>query len=176
MEHFFNVYGSNVATPYLHIFAAHIHEFKQIHNEINSFNCQGLEKLNDLTTSQFFRATNKRIMKKTKCDEEDQTTDYKIWIRQILELRNRMDLQSFLQSWSYMYKLKLFFQKLFLDSILKLDFCCNEPANKITKTATGSKGYHYRLHNWITLASTFFSQYTNNLSVGNKLFYQHSNR
>ena len=60
MELFFSCYERSVVTPYLHIFAAHLHEFKEINNTINNFNLQGLEKLNDLTTMQFFKATNKR--------------------------------------------------------------------------------------------------------------------
>ena len=64
MQHFFSVYDNNIASPYMHIFVAHIHEFKKIHSIINAFNFQGLEKLNDLTTSQFFRATNKKTKRK----------------------------------------------------------------------------------------------------------------
>ena len=89
MQHFFSVYDNNIATPYMHIFVANIHEFKKIHSIINAFNCQGLEKLNDLTTSQFFRATNKKTIK----TNESIPLDDRIWLRQILELRSRMDTQ-----------------------------------------------------------------------------------
>ena len=133
MGQFFACYDRKLVTPYMHIFSAHLHEFKQINGTINSFNIQGLEKLNDLTTSQFFRATNRRKTNKCKkrapdveiaahdrnggtiaanndynpfvnadsdadsVDEDEQNTD-KIWIKQMIELRNRNDKQSFLKS------------------------------------------------------------------------------
>ena len=84
MDNYFTCYRHSSVTPYIHIFVAHLHEFKQINGSINNFNMQGLEKLNDMSTNQFFRATNKR------------TTDPKLWIKQIIDLRNRMDLHSFI--------------------------------------------------------------------------------
>ena len=74
MEAYFACFERSSVTPYLHIFVAHLHEFKQINGTINNFNMQGLEKLNDMTTNQFFRATNKK-----------KTTQEKLWIKQIIE-------------------------------------------------------------------------------------------
>ena len=119
----------------MHIFVAHLHEFKSINGAINSFNIQGLEKLNDLTTSQFFRATNRKKTNKCKkrsvsqvelpsinetveivnnvdkdnidfnpftnqelsssSSSEDEQDNNKIWLKQMIELRNRNDEQSF---------------------------------------------------------------------------------
>ena len=49
----------------------------QLHGDVNLFYEQGLEKLNDLTTSQFYRSTNK--------------TNF---ITQLLNLRNRDEVVS----------------------------------------------------------------------------------
>ena len=133
MELFFSCYDKSFVTPYLHIFVAHLHEFKQIHRTVNNFNIQGLEKLNDLTTMQFFKQTNKRKTNKRRqkhtditknseamdCDDsvnisidsnhlnedEDKGSassndecENKIWLKQIFELRNRNDEQSFMPS------------------------------------------------------------------------------
>ena len=72
---FTSVYHKSHETPYIHLFVNHLHEFIDIHGDVNSYSQQGLEKLNDLTTSQFFRGTNK-----------------KNFLKQILEKRNRLEL------------------------------------------------------------------------------------
>ena len=89
--------------PYLHILVAHLHEFKMIHGSVNNFNQQGLEKLNDRTTMEYFRATNKNKYAWRRANENgDERTIFdetytihenfdKIWLIQILELRNRND-------------------------------------------------------------------------------------
>ena len=51
-------YQSKDCTPYIHAFAMHTSEFIQLHGNIVSFTQQGLEKLNDVTTKQYQRATN----------------------------------------------------------------------------------------------------------------------
>jgi len=61
-------------TPYMHVFSHHLFEFVEIHGNIKKFNLQGLEKLNDKTTQQYFKATDKLRYEK-----------------QILEKRNRIE-------------------------------------------------------------------------------------
>ncbi|RMZ97560.1 hypothetical protein BpHYR1_039871 [Brachionus plicatilis] len=41
-------------------FFSHVHQFQKFHGDIILFNLRGLEKLNDQTTIQYFRASNKR--------------------------------------------------------------------------------------------------------------------
>ena len=74
---FTSVYHKSQETPYIHLFVNHLHEFIEIHGDVNSYSQQGLEKLNDITTSQFFRSTNKKGS-----------------LKQILEKRNRLELYS----------------------------------------------------------------------------------
>lgn len=47
-------------TPYIHCFVCHMHEFRKLHGNFNLFNQQGLEKLNDITTEQVFRGSNRK--------------------------------------------------------------------------------------------------------------------
>jgi hypothetical protein len=47
-------------TPYMHIFIKHTDFFVSRHGDIDLFNCQGLEKLNDHTSTEYFRASNKK--------------------------------------------------------------------------------------------------------------------
>lgn len=60
LELFLSVYNKATVTPYMHAFVAHLHEFVHLYKDINAFNCQGLEKLNDISTAQYFKGTNKR--------------------------------------------------------------------------------------------------------------------
>jgi hypothetical protein len=55
---FLTVYSKVTVTPYMHAFVAHLHEFVYLYKDINAFNCQGLEKLNDISTTQYFKGTN----------------------------------------------------------------------------------------------------------------------
>ncbi len=75
LELYLTVYSKTTVTPYMHAFVSHLPEFVHMYKDINSFNCQGIEKLNDLTTNQFFRGTNK-----------SETA-----LHQILKRRNRME-------------------------------------------------------------------------------------
>lgn len=72
---FLSVFQRSEITPYIHVFISHLSQFVDMHNDINKFNIQGLEKLNDLTTSQYFRGTNKK----------------KDYLKQILAKRNRIE-------------------------------------------------------------------------------------
>jgi hypothetical protein len=57
---YLSVYNKATVTPYMHAFVQHLHEFVYLYKDINAFNCQGLEKLNDITTTQYFKGTNKK--------------------------------------------------------------------------------------------------------------------
>ena len=75
LELFLSIYNKTTVTPYIHAFVAHLHEFVFLYKDINAFNLQGLEKLNDMTTYQYFKGTNK----------------HKNALTQILQKRNRME-------------------------------------------------------------------------------------
>lgn len=75
IEKFKLAYNEEHITPYMHAFVHHFHQFIDLHGDINMYNEQGIEKLNDLTTSQFYRNTNK-----------------KKFIRQLINLRNRLEI------------------------------------------------------------------------------------
>ena len=57
---YMSIYNKVTITPYMHAFVAHLHEFVHLYKDINIFNCQGIEKLNDMSTLQFFKGTNKK--------------------------------------------------------------------------------------------------------------------
>ena len=129
MKLFFSCYQRNDVTPYIHVLSAHLHEFKILSIVTSEFTLQGLEKLNDLTTRQFFNATNKHNNKRKSksnkevdkvssmevnqieselnhvssspltgedlTEEEPIFLNNKLWVKQIIELRNRLDEQSF---------------------------------------------------------------------------------
>lgn len=69
-------YISKHITPYIHAFVFHLPEFYKLHGDINLFNQQGLEKLNDLSTLSFHRGSNK-----------DET-----YLKQLINKRNRQEL------------------------------------------------------------------------------------
>ena len=75
LELFLTVYSKATITPYMHAFVYHLHEFVFLFKDVNAFNCQGLEKLNDMTTGQYFKGTNKSVSA----------------IHQILNKRNRLE-------------------------------------------------------------------------------------
>ncbi|RNA32675.1 hypothetical protein BpHYR1_027990 [Brachionus plicatilis] len=74
------IYPRTTVTPYMHAFVAHLHEFVFLYQDINAFNCQGLEKLNDISTNQYFKGTNKRSSA----------------LRQMMDKRNRMEYLGYL--------------------------------------------------------------------------------
>ena len=55
-----SLYTQTSVTPYMHMFNYHLIDQYKKYGNINYFNTQGLEKLNDLSTMDFFKATNKR--------------------------------------------------------------------------------------------------------------------
>lgn len=72
---FKNIYGAKNITPYMHAFVFHMPEFINLHGNINRYNLQGLEKLNDITTQIYHRSSNKK----------------ETFLKQILEKRNRQE-------------------------------------------------------------------------------------
>ena len=80
LEHFIEIYDCIEITPYMHIFAYHLHELHGLYGNVNQFNGEGLEKKNDILKSQYHRATNKHV-------------DY---LKQLLFHQNRMDILSHL--------------------------------------------------------------------------------
>ena len=76
VESFVSIYQAKDVTPYMHAFAMHIPEFMSLHGNVVAFTQQGLEKLNDLTTQHFQRASNHR--------------DYEA-LKQIMEKWNRIE-------------------------------------------------------------------------------------
>ena len=76
LKAFTDIYDPKHITPYIHIFVNHVHGFIEKYTDVNQFNVEGLEKLNHMTHSQVFRATNRSV-------------DY---LKQIMRKRNRMEL------------------------------------------------------------------------------------
>ena len=65
-------------TPYIHIFTFHLPEFIQKHKNINIYNLQGLEKLNDFVTQIYHCSSNKHKLNNS-------------YIFQMIKKRNRVD-------------------------------------------------------------------------------------
>jgi len=59
LNDFCAIYQKKKITPYLHAVCHHLPDMIEKFGNINYFSAQGLEKLNDLTTNEFFLATNK---------------------------------------------------------------------------------------------------------------------
>lgn len=76
MEKFLSVYQTKHVTPYMHALFSHVSEFVALHGNIVAFTQQGLEKLNDITTKNYFRASNQRNTEA---------------LEQILQKNNRME-------------------------------------------------------------------------------------
>jgi hypothetical protein len=81
-DQFVTLYGSSL-TPYVHCFVSHSHEFRELHGDFNLFNQQGLEKLNDKTTMDYFRSTNRAWFK------DDHFSNFLV---QMMNKRNRNEL------------------------------------------------------------------------------------
>ena len=62
-------------TPYVHSFVFHVPEFIQNYKNLNLFSTQALEKLNNVTKTNFFKNTNKR----------------NTFLQQLLEKANRVE-------------------------------------------------------------------------------------
>jgi hypothetical protein len=60
LKKFLKIYQQKEVTPYIHFFSLHLNEQYEKFGNLNYFSAQGLEKLNDLSTYQFFSSTNKK--------------------------------------------------------------------------------------------------------------------
>ena len=61
LKAFTDIYDPKHITPYIYIFVNHVHEFIEKYTDVNQFNVEDFEKLNHMTHSQVFRATNRRL-------------------------------------------------------------------------------------------------------------------
>ena len=59
-SNFVYIYQIKDVTPYIHALFFHVPEFLIMHNNLNYFNQQGLEKYNDISSKHYFRASNHR--------------------------------------------------------------------------------------------------------------------
>ena len=57
---FLSIYQSKHITPYVHLLVSHIPEFLELYGTLSPYSQQGLEKLNDDLTKDYFRSTNHR--------------------------------------------------------------------------------------------------------------------
>ena len=57
---FTSIYLIKHVTPYMHILVSHIPPFIKLYGSLACFSQQGLEKLNDEITNDYFSSTNKR--------------------------------------------------------------------------------------------------------------------
>ena len=60
LDLFLSLYPTKHVTPYMHALVWHVPEFLNLYGTICPFTQQGLEKLNDKTTKDYFRSTNQR--------------------------------------------------------------------------------------------------------------------
>ena len=59
LEFYIILSGKENITPYVHAFVFHVPEFLERFGQLNLYNVQGLEKINDLTTHYYHTSTNK---------------------------------------------------------------------------------------------------------------------
>ena len=61
LEAYLSIEGaeSRELTPYIHCFVSHLPEFIEKYGDINLYNVQGLEKVNDFATQYYHGSTNK---------------------------------------------------------------------------------------------------------------------
>jgi len=60
LKEFLEVYQTKQATPYVHLLTNHIGEMLETHGSLAPFTQQGVEKLNDIITQNYFKSTNHR--------------------------------------------------------------------------------------------------------------------
>lgn len=77
---FVKSYKPKNITPYIHAFVDHVPESIRLFKDLNSFNLQGLEKLNHITIISFQRSTNKHLTQNKKC-----------FVKQLIEKMNRRE-------------------------------------------------------------------------------------
>ena len=76
VENFLSLYHDQFVTPYIHAMACHVGDFICIHGGILPFTQQGMEKLNDVFTKVYFRATNHKG---------------DVALKQVMEKQNRLE-------------------------------------------------------------------------------------
>ncbi|CAF1266255.1 unnamed protein product [Didymodactylos carnosus] len=54
------LFGVDQITPYIHVFSSHLHEFYDRFNNLNTFSLQGVERLNELLTRDYFGGSNRK--------------------------------------------------------------------------------------------------------------------
>jgi hypothetical protein len=59
LKEFTSVYQRDAVTPYMHIYVFHLYQFVEMYGNVEQYNAQGVEKLNDLLRQGYFRGTNK---------------------------------------------------------------------------------------------------------------------
>jgi hypothetical protein len=59
LKKFTEIYHTSKITPYIHFLSFHLHEQYEKYGNLDYFSAQGLEKLNDFSTYQFFSSTKK---------------------------------------------------------------------------------------------------------------------
>lgn len=79
MLRFIDAFQARDIAPYIHVMRYHVHELVCHYGNISRFNHQGLEKLNDNITKQYFRGTNHRLGGNTA-------------MKQVLQKQNRISL------------------------------------------------------------------------------------
>ena len=75
------IYYDAIATLYMHELQAHMHQFVELHGDVNKFNCQLLEKRNHSNSKNIFQSTNLH----TNLSEKDDC------LVQLLNKNNRTD-------------------------------------------------------------------------------------
>ena len=60
LDSFLSIYLKEKVTPYLHVTCHHLHECHKKYGNMSYWSNEGLEKLNDLSTHDFFSLTNKK--------------------------------------------------------------------------------------------------------------------
>ena len=75
------IYYDAIATLYMHELQAHMHQFVELHGDVNKFNCQLLEKRNHSNSKNLFQSTNLH----TNLSEKDDC------LVQLLNKNNRTD-------------------------------------------------------------------------------------
>ncbi|CAF4406345.1 unnamed protein product, partial [Didymodactylos carnosus] len=54
------LFGVDQITLYIHVFISHLHEFYDLFNNLKIFSLQGVERLNELLTRDYFTGTNRK--------------------------------------------------------------------------------------------------------------------
>ena len=60
LKKFLEIYQTKQVTPYIHLLTSHIPEMLELHGSLADFTQQGVEKLNDIITQDYFKSTNHR--------------------------------------------------------------------------------------------------------------------